>query len=112
MATNDIYKKENYDQILIRVKKGKKEEYKQAAEGLGLGQMELFRTAVEEFIANHAGEEFPPRRLPESPPEKFTPEQRRLVEEFNQLSAETQKALVKLMRTINESKGGEGNGDD
>ena len=109
---NQSYKENNYDRMAIWVKKGRRENYKQSAAELGLSLATLVQKGVEEFIANHAGEEFPPRRLPESPPEKFTPEQRRLVEEFNQLPAETQKALVKLMRTINESKGGGGNGDD
>lgn len=55
MASDYSYKKANYDQILIRVKKGKQQDYRQAADTLGLGQMEMFRRAVDEFIARHVG---------------------------------------------------------
>lgn len=54
MASDYDYKKANYDQILIRVKKGKQADYREAAAALGLGQMELFRQAVDEFIARHS----------------------------------------------------------
>lgn len=47
------YNNRAYDQILIRVKKGKREEYRKEGELRGLGLMELFRVAVEEYIANH-----------------------------------------------------------
>lgn len=102
MATNDEYKKENYDQILVRVKKGKREEYRTAAEGLGLGQMELFRAAVEEFIKNHAGEKV----TLEVKPESISAADRRLLDEFNQLPADVQKKTLALIRAINESKEG------
>ena len=51
------YNDENYDQILFRVKKGKKEEYKKAAEVRGIGLMELARRGIEEYIENHPVEE-------------------------------------------------------
>ena len=47
------YRDKNCDQFLIRVKKGKKEEYKQAAEVRGIGLMELARRGIEEYIENH-----------------------------------------------------------
>ena len=47
------YNAKTYDQVLVRVKKGKRDEYKEEAELRGLGLMELFRVAVEEYIANH-----------------------------------------------------------
>lgn len=47
------YIKENYEQISIRLKKGERDRYKQAAEALGLSVNQLFITAVEEFIAEH-----------------------------------------------------------
>ena len=99
MATNDIYKKENYDQILIRVKKGKREEYRLAAEEMGLGQMELFRRGVEEYIANHGGE------IPasSSKPESISVADKRLVEEFNQLPVDAQKSLMKFLKVINQN---------
>ena len=107
MATNGDYKKENYDQILVRVKKGKKEEYRQAADDLGLGQMELFRTAVEEYIQNRAGGEFKPEK-----PESISAADKRLIEEFNQLPVDARKHFLQAFKAINESKGGGDNGDD
>ena len=106
MATNDEYKKENYDQILVRVKKGKREEYRTAAEGLGLGQMELFRAAVEEFIKNHAGEKFPPEVKPES----ISAADRRLLESFGKCPEHVKPTLKKLIEQI--AKGGNENGDN
>lgn len=101
MATNGDYKKENYDQILVRVRKGKREEYRQAADEMKLGQMELFRIAVEEYIQNHAGEEFKPEK-----PESISAADKRLIEEFNRLPVDAQKSLMKFLRAINESKEG------
>ena len=47
------YNAKAYDQMTIRVKKGKRDEYKKEAELRGLGLMEFFRQAAEEYIANH-----------------------------------------------------------
>ena len=47
------YNQKAYDQVLIRVKKGKREEYRLAAEARGVGLMEMFRLGVEEYIQNH-----------------------------------------------------------
>lgn len=47
------YNSKNLDSITFRVKKGKKEEYKEAADTRGLGFMEMIRLAIEEYIANH-----------------------------------------------------------
>ena len=47
------YNSKNLDSVTFRVKKGKKEEYKEAAEVRGLGFMEMIRLAIEEYIANH-----------------------------------------------------------
>ena len=92
------YDQKAYDQILIKVRKGKREEYRLAAEEMGLGQMELFRRGVEEYIANHGGE------LPATPPkpESISAADKRLVEEFNQLPVEAQKHFLKAFRAINE----------
>lgn len=51
--SRQTYNDTHYDQILIRVKKGKRDEYKQAAAERGIGFMEMFRVSVEEFIQNH-----------------------------------------------------------
>ena len=47
------YRDKNFDRFEINVKKGKKEEYKQAAEERGIGLMELARRGIEEYIENH-----------------------------------------------------------
>ena len=47
------YDDKAYDQILVRVKKGKRDEWKQAAEIRKIGYIEMIRQATEEYIANH-----------------------------------------------------------
>ena len=47
------YKQKTYDQIVVQVKKGKRDEYKKAAELRGLGFMEMIRLSIEEYISNH-----------------------------------------------------------
>ena len=49
----DKYNAKAYDQILVRVKKGKREEYKESAAMFGIGLMELFRRGADEYIQNH-----------------------------------------------------------
>ena len=95
------YKKLNYDNILVRVKKGKKEEYQQSADSLGLGQAEMIRQAIEEFIQNHAGENL--SLATQNQEQKLSAADKKLIEEFNQLPAETQKALIKLIQSINQN---------
>ena len=96
------YKKANYDQIAIRVKKGKREEYQQAAEDFGLGQAEMFRLAIEYFISERRLQEFKPASSPK--PESISAADKRLVEEFNQLPVEAQKHFLKAFKAINEVK--------
>lgn len=48
------YKKAAYDRIGLVVKKGKREEYQQHAARIGLSVSEIFKLAVDEFIARHA----------------------------------------------------------
>lgn len=54
---NNRYRDKTFDRMELIVKKGKKEEYKQAAEGFGIGLMELARRGIEEYIANHSAVE-------------------------------------------------------
>ena len=95
------YDQKSYDQILIKVKKGKRDEYQQAAESLGLGQMELFRRGVEEFIANHVSEVMTPAPMAAQSADKLSAEQKRLLDEFSKLPADAQKSLMKFLKTIN-----------
>lgn len=48
------YNQKAYDQIIVRVKKGIRDEYKSAAEARGLGFMEMIRRAIDEYIQNHS----------------------------------------------------------
>ena len=50
------YRDKNCDRIEFTVPKGKKEEYKAAANARGLGLMEMLRAATEEYIKNHSVE--------------------------------------------------------
>ena len=47
------YNERTYDRLAILLKKGKRDEYRKEAELRGLGLMEFFRQAAEEYIANH-----------------------------------------------------------
>ena len=102
MSTEYERRKNNYDTILFRVKKGKRGEYQQAAQDLNIGFWELIQSGIEEFIWNHAGEKFPTEVKPES----ISAADRRLLDEFNQLPVDAQKSLLKFLKAINESKEG------
>ena len=62
----------------------------------------MIRRAIEEYIANHAGESFTKPEKPES----LSADERRLVEEFNQLPSDAQKHLLKFVKAVNQTKGG------
>lgn len=99
------YKKSKYDTIVFRVKKGKATEYRQAAQDLGVGFWNLLQTGVEEFIANHLGGDFLPVKpapmTKEPPAEKLTSVERTLLDEFNRLPVDVQKAFLKTFKAIN-----------
>ncbi len=97
------YKKANYDQILFRVKKGKREEYQQVAESLGLSFWAFLQSGVEEYISNHAGEVM----TPQPKPEPLSAADKQLVEEFARLPADAQKYFLKAFKAINQTKGGD-----
>lgn len=105
------YKKANYDNILVRVKKGKKEEYQQIADDFGFGQAEMIRLAIEEFIANHTGEVMTPAPMAAQSANKLSAADKQLLDEFSKLPADAQKSLMKFLKTINgtSKKGGEDN---
>lgn len=108
------YKKENYDQVLIRVKKGLRDEYQRAAAaGLKLGYAEMIRLAIEEFIANHSGADLSVRATPadntaeknsvddSNQQPKITTQDRQLLDAINALSPESRKALLKFLQSLN-----------
>lgn len=98
------YKRLNYDTILFRVKKGKREEYQQAAKDFGLGQAEMFRQAIEQFIAERSLQDFSlvkPAQIYRQPPiEKISAEERRLLDEFDKLPPDIQKSVIKMIQSI------------
>lgn len=47
----------NYDRIIIEVRKGKRDAYKLAASELGLSLSMLVQRGVEEYVQNHADED-------------------------------------------------------
>lgn len=53
IKANNQYRDRTFDRLELIVKKGKKAEYKQAAEVRGIGLMELARRGIEEYILNH-----------------------------------------------------------
>lgn len=69
---NQKYKTKNIDFIAFETRKGKKAEYKAAAAELGLGQMEMIRLAIDEFILSHPLPIFAPT-LPPKPPKNHLP---------------------------------------
>ncbi|MBD3879275.1 MAG: hypothetical protein SR1Q5_06275 [Quinella sp. 1Q5] len=95
------HRKANYDQILFRVKKGKREEYQQAAGNLGIGFWALIQHGVEEYIANHGGEII---QKPEA--EKLTAEERRLLTAFAKLPKNAQINLIKTLEALSPQKEG------
>ena len=104
-ATYDAeYKKAHYDNVVLRVYKGKREEYQQAAQDLGIGFWDLLQSGVEEFIASHIWSDFSPVKpasITPPPAQKLSAEERNLLAEFNQLPADVQKSLLKLAKSIN-----------
>ena len=102
---DNAYRRTNYDTVTFRIKKGGLAEYQRAAADLGLGQAEMYRLAVEEFIANHAGGDFlpvvKPAPITSSPAEKLSSQEKTLLVEFNKLPTDVRKALLKTIKAIN-----------
>lgn len=53
LDANRRYREKAYDRISIDVKKGKRDEYRQAAEMRGMSLAGILQTSVEEYIKNH-----------------------------------------------------------
>ena len=102
MATdNQAYKNLYYDRLAIWVKKGVRDEYKQAAAELGISLAGLVQNGVEEFIERHGGEVI--ARPSSSKEERLSSADKRLVEEFNQLPDEVKSTVRKLIQQINQN---------
>lgn len=77
------------DKISFETPKVMKVVYKAAAEAFGMSLMGLARTAIEEFILNHTGEDFANKEL--------IANQKLLSERFGKLPPETQKIVLGLV---------------
>ena len=102
------YESKAYDQILLKVKKGKRDEYKQAAAEMELGQMEMIRLAIEEFLNRHKGEIFTSSTSPKL--ESISAADKRLIESFGKCPDNVKPTLKKLIEQL--AKGGKENGND
>ena len=94
--TNQGYKDKFYDRMAIWVKKGIRDEYKQAAARMGVSLASLVQTAVEEYIENHGGEVInrPPK------PETVTATERQLLNAFAKCPDHLKPTLKKLIEQI------------
>lgn len=123
------YEAKAYDLISFKARKGKSEEYTKAAAAIGVGKMEMFRRAVEEFISRHApeyasGEGVPiintgstetaqnaPATTDEQTIEpaakgtlqRITAADTRLLSAIDALSPESKKALLKFLESLKDS---------
>lgn len=101
------YKKSRYDRVAFLSPKGKGAEYKQAANDFGLGLSEMIRLAVETYIADRSLHDLPvkpvkPAPMAKEPPaEKLTSQEKTLLDEFNRLPVDVQKAFLKTFKAIN-----------
>ena len=93
------YRQEKRDRLSTDIPKGKRAEYNAAAGHLGISLALLVQNGVEEYIANHAGEEFKPTT---SAP--MTAEERKLIDDFNALPDDVRKSISKLIRQINQNQ--------
>lgn len=92
------YREKTYDTIGFDVPKGKREEFKDKAAKLGLSLAKFLFVAAETYGEGIAADSF---TKPEKP--ELSADERRLLDEFNQLPSDTRKALVKLVKSINQA---------
>ena len=95
------YQQEKRDRLTVDVPKGKREEYKAKAAKLGLSLSVLIQKGVETYGVNHAGQNL--SAASQNLEQKLSAADKKLIEEFNRLPAETQKALIKLIQSINQN---------
>ena len=94
-----------YEHIGFWVEKGTRAKYRLMAKTIGLGQSEMIRRATNEFIKNHVPETHgelnhtQPAQIVDASP-KLTGDEKHLVDAFNNLSHEAQKALLKFLDAL------------
>ena len=101
---NANYHAKAYDRISIDVKKGKRDAYNAAAKNLDLSLSMLIQLGTEEFIQNHAGENFSvpvtDTTAKSVPEKKLTAAERRLVEAFARLPEKTRAKFAGLIENV------------
>ena len=93
------YRRNNYETVSFEVRKGIREEYKQAATRAGLSLAEFFKQAAESYIANHAGEEF---KTTQDTQPRLSASEKELLEVFNRLPDDAQKGFIKGFKAVNQ----------
>ena len=53
LDANRRYRENHIERVVVEVRKGMKDYYKESAAMLDIGLMELFRRGADEYIANH-----------------------------------------------------------
>ena len=92
------YRSNNYETVSFEVRKGIRDEYKEAAAELGISLAGFFKAAAEQFIERHGGEVI--ARPVSSKEDSLSKDERKLVEEFNQLPDELKPTVRKLIQQI------------
>ena len=91
------YQQEKRSLIAAEVSKTKGEEYRAKAVSLGISLSSLIQRGIESYIANHTGEDF----TLSTPTPQMSQAEKQLLSDFNALPDDTKKALLKLIKAIN-----------
>lgn len=95
------YRQEKRDRLSTDIPKGKRAEYNAAAGHLGISLALLVQNGVEEYIRNHAGEEFKPTTTQDKQP-RLSANEQELLEIFSRLPDDAQKGFIKSCKAINQ----------
>lgn len=92
------YRQEKRDRLSTDIPKGKRAEYNAAAGHLGISLALLVQNGVEEYIRNHAGEEFMPTTQDKQP--RLSEDERALLEAFSHMPEDARKGFLKGFRIL------------
>ena len=96
------YRQEKRDQLAVDVPKGKRDAYKAIAAELGLSLSMLIQRSVESYAGLQSVESLKPAPMTKEPTaEKLSAQERTLLDEFNRLPVDVQKAFLKTFKAIN-----------
>lgn len=96
------YRAKAYDTIGFDVPKGKREEFKTIAAERGLSLARFLLLAAESYAGFESVESIKPASMNKQPTEKLSAQEKTLLDEFNRLPVDAQKALLKFLKTLNE----------